>query len=147
MNDVERKKASEDLAWLPTKSTEDLEADLNGLSSSITIAAERLTDSRSLFQSISAELKRRREVKDEQPALLTREQRDVVDAEKAERFNASMVQKLIMMEAEQAKLVIELEQEKWARKVAEDRLALVVKYQESNSKPQTDKQLTETQGA
>lgn len=133
MDNAERKIAAEKLAWLPTKSTDDLEADLSGLAAGIAAGAERLADSQSLFQSISAELKRRIDAKDErsaQPARLplTKELAAALDADKSRDYNNQLTTKLIEMEAEQARLVVEAEVAKMGQRVAEEKLALVVKH-------------------
>jgi hypothetical protein len=113
------------------KSTEDLEAELKALSNSITTDRNKLTDDQSLFQSISVELKNRRETKDEQPAPTILPSKEDVIARENDRLreeNRQLVLKVISMESEQAKLVVEAEVAKAGRRDAEEKLALVAKY-------------------
>lgn len=125
------KTATEQLRYLPTKATEDLEVELSALSASITADAEKLTDNRSLFQSIGAELKRRRETKDEQPAPTIRpaSREEALERENSRLTdqNRVLVLKVIEMESEQAKLVVEAEIAKAATREAQERLAMIAK--------------------
>jgi|GEM_PF-5075982 len=135
MNNAERKTESEKLAWLATKPTEELETELSKLSASITTDAEKLADSQALFQSVREMLKNRREVKDEQPVpvLMTSEQLLQQQLEMERMEVKALTNKLIAMESEQAKLVIETETAKYDARVAQDRLALVAKQNTKQS--------------
>jgi len=113
------------------KSTEELEAELKTLSASITTDSNKLTDDQSLFQSITVELKNRRETKDEQPTPTIIPTGDEALARENDRLrneNRQLVLKVISMETEQAKLVVESEVAKAMQREAEEKLALVVKY-------------------
>lgn len=113
------------------KNTEDLEAELKQLSNSITTDRGKLTDDQALFQSISVELKNRRETKDEQPVPATPPTKEEALARENDRLreeNRQLVLKVISMESEQAKLVVEAEVAKALQRETEDRLALVVKH-------------------
>jgi hypothetical protein len=113
------------------KSTEELEAQLKQLSSSITADRDKLSDDQSLFQSISVELKNRREAKDEQPTPTVEPSKEEALANENARLreeNRQLVLKVISMESEQAKLVVAAEVAKAMQREAEEKLALVVKY-------------------
>lgn len=113
------------------KSTEELEAELKSLSSSITADRDKLTDNQALFQSISVELKNRREAKDEQPqptVIPSKEEALANENARLREENRQLVLKVISMESEQAKLVVAAEVAKAMQREAEDKLALVVKY-------------------
>lgn len=103
------------------RATDSLEQELKKLSERIAADAIR-------FQQVSAELKRRRKTKDEQPTPETQEQL----TERLRTYEAdlekNLVLKIAMMEAEQAKLVVEAELFKSQRDEAEQRLALVAKH-------------------
>lgn len=113
------------------KSTEELEAELKNLSTSITTDSNKLTDDQSLFQSITIELKRRRETTDEQPTPTITPTGDEALARENDRLrneNRQLILKVISMETEQAKLVVEAEVAKAMQRETEEKLALVVKY-------------------
>lgn len=113
------------------KNTEDLEAELKQLSNSITTDRNKLTDDQSLFQSITVELKNRRETKDEQPVPTitpTKEEALARENDRLREENRQLVLKVISMESEQAKLVVEAEVAKALQREAEDRLSLVAKH-------------------
>lgn len=102
-----------------TTNTEDLERELRERSDAIDRHRQR-------FDTIRAELKRRREVKDEQPPM------DVVTVESQRQYALDLERNLILkvtaMEAQQAQLVVEVEIAKAAQREAEERLALVTKH-------------------
>lgn len=118
------------------KSTEELEERLKDLSSSITNDRMKITNDQALFQSISVELKNRREAKDEQPtpeAIPTKEEALARENDRLREENRQLVLKVISMESEQAKLVILAEVAKANQRDAEEKLALVVKYRPNNT--------------
>ena len=122
------------------KSTVELEDRLKELSASITTDSMKLTDDQALFQSISVELKNRREAKDEQPTPeVTPTKEEVLARENAclREENRQLVLKVISMESEQAKLVILAEVAKAEKREAEEKLALVVKYRETDTSNQS----------
>jgi hypothetical protein len=122
------------------KSTEDLEAELKALSNSITTDRNKLTDDQSLFQSISVELKNRRETKDEQPVPTILPSKEDVLMRENDRLrdeNRQLVLKVISMESEQAKLVVEAEVAKAGQRDTEEKLALVAKYLKPAGQQQT----------
>lgn len=107
-----------------TADTEKLENELRELSA-------QLEDGKMRFQLVRDELARRHAANpNDQPAptLMTEEQmrQNLRNAETAQ--NGTLINKLIAMEAEQAKLVVEAEIAKAAKLEAEERLALVTKY-------------------
>jgi hypothetical protein len=116
-----------------TKTNDELEVELKQLSTAIESGRAKVTDDQSMFQSISAELKQRREVSSEsflemKPRLATREDQLLADAEQLKTENKMFVLKITEMDGEQAKLVIEAQMARAAQREAEERLALVVKY-------------------
>jgi len=120
------------LATVDKSTTEELEAELRELSRSITTDANKLTDDKSYFETISAELRNRRKAKDERsaqptPKLVTEKSIEVDIEARQANLSSNLTLKLIAMEAEQARLVIEIEAHKFARQEAEDRLALIAK--------------------
>jgi hypothetical protein len=108
--------------------TEKLETELKELSTRI--AADPLR-----FQQVRDELKRRREIKDEQPPPETTEQASERTRSYEQKLSDNLALKVTMMEAEQAKLVVELEIAREAQRVAEERLALVVKHIPAKREP------------
>lgn len=103
-------------------STETLETELRE-------REEALSRHQRRFQQIREELRRRRETRDEQPKpveLTEGQQREEEELNAARAYN-TMVNKIIAMESEQAKLVVEAEIAKAAQREAEERLALLAK--------------------
>jgi hypothetical protein len=120
------------LATVDKSTTEELEAELRELSRSITTDANKLTDDKSYFETVSVELRNRRKAKDERsaqptPKLVTEKSIEVDIEARQANLSSNLTLKLIAMEAEQARLVIEIEAHKFARQEAEDRLALIAK--------------------
>jgi hypothetical protein len=93
------------------------------------------------FLKVSGELKRRREVSDEQPTPLTMEQTRDNQQALGVRFHDNLVLKITEMEAEQARLVVEAGTFKAARDEAEARLALVIKHTKREPLSRDDAQL------
>lgn len=121
----EEQERVERLTKLSTTTTEELEKEFSTLSEAIEANRQR-------FDVIRAELKSRRTVKDEQPPPVVRPA-SVEDALRAEneRFaeeNRLLILKVIEMEAEQAKFIVEAEVAKANQREADARLALVTKY-------------------
>jgi len=121
---------AEKFAWIPARDTETLEIELRDLANTITVDVNKLSDKQRYFQSVREELKRRRETNDERSAQP--QPTPVADAKSIQQLQLeSLVQaltlKMIAMEAEQAKLVVEVETHKSARQEAEERLALIAK--------------------
>lgn len=128
---------AEKFAWIPVRDTETLEIELRDLANTITVDTNKLSDKQSYFQSVREELKRRRDTKDERsaqpaPTIITEEAVALRKMRALEHLNNTLVNKMIAMEAEQAKLVVEVETHKFARREAEERLALVVKAYKDN---------------
>jgi len=109
--------------------TEELEAELRDLSAQLTAGQGR-------FHQVRAELRRRRETRDEQPSQEKPEAKgdDVVNV---------LTNKIIAMESEQAKLVVEAEVAKAAQREAEERLALVAKRLPAKREPMSREVATE----
>lgn len=104
--------------------TEKLEAELRTLS-------DLLEEGKGRFHAVREELRRRHTVKDEQPApsvVLTPDQALHEQLDREVKVTMGLTNKLIAMEAEQAKLVVEAEIAKAAQREAEDRLALLAKH-------------------
>ncbi len=112
------------------RSTEQLEAELRDRSAAI----ER---HQAQFQRIRAELKRRRQVKDEQPTPreVTADQQRQDELDDLRRQIGVLSNKVIAMEGEQAKLVVEAELFKAQRAEAEERLALVARRLPTKREP------------
>jgi len=102
------------------RATESLEAELRELSDRI--AADPLR-----FQQVREELKRRRETRDEQPTPETDDERAEREGRAQRDLDKALTLKIIAMEAEQAKLVVEAELFKSQRDEAAARLALLAK--------------------
>jgi len=102
------------------RATESLEAELRELSDRI--AADPLR-----FQQVREELKRRRETRDEQPTPETDAERSERESRAQRDLDKALTLKIIAMEAEQAKLVVEAELFKSQRDEAAARLALLAK--------------------
>jgi hypothetical protein len=112
------------------KPTEELEAELAKLSTNIDAGSIQLSDDKNRFGWISAELARRRTTADEQPAPqpdVTWEQALTRENQRLESDNRALVNKIIMMESEQGKLVVETMIAKDEKRVLEERLTLVSK--------------------
>jgi hypothetical protein len=109
--------------WTPDRdrATESLETELQELSGRIAADPPR-------FQEVRAELKRRRETRDEQPPPDTAAQQAERTRSYEQKLGENLALKVTMMEAEQAKLVVELEIAKATQRDAEERLALVVRH-------------------
>lgn len=99
------------------KSTEQLEAELRSVS-------EQVEEGKRLFHDIREELARRRAAKDEQP---TQQAQPEDAADNLLRQVRVMSLKVIAMEAEQAKLAVEVEVAKAAQREAERRLSLIAR--------------------
>lgn len=104
-------------------STEKLEAELKSVSGQLETGKQR-------FHQIRDELKRRRETRDEQPAPKELTVEQLRDDEMGNLMSQIQVltNKVIAMEQEQAKFIVELEISRAAQRDAEDRLALVAKH-------------------
>lgn len=111
--------------------TETLEAELKELSDRI--AADPLR-----FQEIRKELARRHAAGDDQPTPETAEQRTDKTKQTDAALANNLVLKITMMEAEQAKLVLEAEAAKDAKREAEERLAFVARTSTVISRPDRD---------
>lgn len=107
---------------LRDESTDALEDQLKTLSARI--ASDPLR-----FDEIRAELAFRRRTKDEQPTPTLRQAGDAERERKedAAKLNTALTLKITAMEAEQAKLVLEVEAAKAAQREAEDRLAIIAR--------------------
>lgn len=121
---------------LKTRSTEDLEVELRQRSAAI----ER---HQAQFQRVRAELKRRREAGDEQPAPRTDEQLRQDNDNAGANLIKALSLKVTEMEAEQARLVVEAQQAKAAQRDAENQLALVVKHVQKKREPMSRDAATE----
>jgi hypothetical protein len=115
-------KALNKLSVMKGKATDVLELELTNLSRKIEEDVINLADDKSYFMTIHAELKHRRETKDEQP-----EPQAVDKQQVAQSMHNTLTNKLIAMEAEQARLVLEVEIAKEAAREAESRLAILAK--------------------
>lgn len=102
------------------RATEILEAELKELSDRIATDPVR-------FQQVREELKRRREARDEQPTPETDDERTEREGRVQRDLDRVLTLKIIAMEAEQAKLVVEAELFKSQRDEAAARLALLAK--------------------
>lgn len=102
------------------RATESLEVELKELS-------DRIATDPLRFQQVREELKRRRETRDEQPTPETDDERVERESRTQRDFDNNLVLKIIAMEAEQAKLVVEAELFKSQRDEAAARLALLAK--------------------
>jgi hypothetical protein len=100
--------------------TEALEAELKTLS-------ERIATDPLRFQQVRTELKRRRETRDEQPTPETNDERAEREGRAQRDLDKILTLKIIAMEAEQAKLVVEAELFKSQRDESAARLALLAK--------------------
>jgi hypothetical protein len=120
-------KTASDAALL-NASTEVLESELKERSDAI----ER---HQSRFREVQGELRRRRDAKDEQPPPETSEQASERTRSYEQKLSDNLALKVTMMEAEQAKLVVELEIAREAQRVAEERLALVIKHIPTKREP------------
>jgi len=114
------------------RTTESLEGELKTLS-------QRIAADPSRFQQVAEELRRRREVKDEQPAPveLTEEQQREKELAALYESNRLLTLKVTEMEGEQAKLVVEAELHRQQRVEAEEKLALVVRRLPTKREPMT----------
>lgn len=113
---------------LSVATTEALEQELKDRS-------EALSRHQARFAQVRDELKRRREMKDEQPPM------QVTTVESQQKADADLIRtitlKVTEMEGQQAKLVVEVEIAKAAQREAEERLALVVKRIPQKREPMT----------
>jgi|SRR5882724_5336601 len=102
-------------------STEALERNLRDKS-------EQIESDKVLFHQISEELKLRRSIGDEQPRQMTDDERRAAALVRANELDTNLVLKITAMEAEQAKLTLELGAALFAQHQAEERLALTCKH-------------------
>lgn len=105
------------------------------LEDQLKVLSARIASDPLRFDEIRAELAFRRRTKDDQPAprLITVEGSKREDQDKAARTNEALMLKITVMEAEQAKLVIEAELAKAAQREAEERLAIVARTTASSN--------------
>ena len=122
---------------IPITPTEDLEAELAQLSTSITDDALKLSDSKARFNSISAELNNRRTAKPDdqpQPTPVTWEQALTTENQRLESLNRTLSLKITEMESEQGRLVVEAMIARDEKRVLEERLVLVSKLIKNQDK-------------
>jgi hypothetical protein len=108
--------------------TEELEAELRSIS-------DQLETGKLLFQQVSEELARRHAAGGDQPAPETADQRAEKRREAECNLDKNLILKIIAMEAEQAKLVVEAEVYKSQRDEANGRLQLLAKSGDFVPKP------------
>lgn len=114
-----------------TSNTEKLEAELRSLS-------EQLEAGKFRFQQVREELARRHAAGGDQPAPETADQRAEKQREAECNLDKNLVLKIIAMEAEQAKLVVEAEVYKSQRDEATSRLQLLARAGDFVPKPAVD---------